>query len=122
MAREYGGSDTVLLQDNVSLDGRGCLVFAQFLDAVGAGGAGAEHLEDRDGFPDDRFARGNRCAIDEGVGVADAAHDSIFRVGPTARHCLPRRCSRSSARRVPPMNSCATVPPVIATGCHPSNS
>ena len=75
MAREYGGSDTVLLQDNVSLDGRGCLVFAQFL---GAGGAGAEHLEDHDGFPDDRFARGNRCAIDEGVGVADAAHDLDF--------------------------------------------
>ena len=58
LAREDGGRDTVLLQDDVTLDRRGCLVFAQFLDAVGPRGARAEDLEHHDRFADDGFVWG----------------------------------------------------------------
>jgi hypothetical protein len=89
MAREYGGSDTVLLQDNVSLDGRGCLVFAKLLDAVGAGGARAKDLEDHGGLPDDGFARRHRGAIDKSIGVADGAQHLDFQRGTANAARLP---------------------------------
>ena len=59
---------------------RGCLVFAKFLDAVGAGGARAKDLEyHHDRFADDRFAQEEAgCNADRSVGVTDAAHDLDF--------------------------------------------
>ena len=48
LADENHRGDCVLFKDDVALDRGGSAVFAQFLDAVGTGGAFAEDLEHDD--------------------------------------------------------------------------
>src|SRR4051812_24570670 len=47
---------------------------------------------------------------------------SIFNVGPNTRHRVPGRRLCKAKRILPPMISCAGVPPVIAAGSNPSTS
>src|SRR3984957_16397776 len=67
-----GSANPGLLEHHITLDRRRRLIFARLDDAVGGGGARAQHLEDHDGIADDLEGRIKTGANHHSVRVATA--------------------------------------------------
>ncbi len=72
-AGEDRSRDSILLKDDIALDGESGPVLLVFDDAVGAGRAFAEHFENDDGIADKSARISNSGADDKAVGIADVA-------------------------------------------------
>ncbi len=78
-----GGADTILLEDDISPNGRRGLIFKGFGVAINSGRLRADDFEDDDGFGEDSTIVLPRCAGDERVGIANMVPGYLyFEVAP----------------------------------------
>ena len=122
-AGEHHGTDALLLEDHVALNGLRGLVLPELLDAIGARRVLADHFEHDDRIVGDAGIRIGRRAGDQSVRIPHLSGGQYLHVrARTVCRACRRGAHRATLRRLNVIRSCAIVPPVIATGWKPSNS